>query len=141
MDRADFIDEIFIFFNSKNENLKRTYDLAFTTKQSIDWNKLYKRVINEAETRYLPTPKWFISQFPYCLKQDFKTSPNDGKKVVVRLKDGYFYEFVLCGCTKTENEIREGLYQKFKRNGTNPIKQIEFYGKDEFIGVHAQQAF
>lgn len=134
MNRSEFIDDIFEFFNSK-DSLKRSYDLALTTRQQIDWDKLYQMVITEAETRYLPTPKWFISKFPYCIKQEFRTHPNDGKKCVVLLKDGYFYEFVLCNCNKTENEIREGYYKMFQRGTKNPIKQIDFYEKGEFISA------
>ena len=57
--RSDFIDEIFTFFKCKDNDLKRAYDLAFTVKEPIDWDKLYRIVINEAESRYLPAPKWF----------------------------------------------------------------------------------
>ena len=133
MTRSEFITEIFAFFRCKDEALKKAYDLAFTVNYQVDWHKLYTIVVNDAESRYLPAPKWFKAKFPLCIKREYITSPNDGKKVVVRLKDGYFYEFVLCGCRKTEGEIREGLYKKFQRGAVNPIKRIEFYDKDAFI--------
>lgn len=133
MNRSEFIDEIFTFFRCKDNELKKAYDMAFSVKEPIDWEKLYALIVNEAETRYLPAPKWFKAKFPLCIKREYITSPNDGKKVVVRLKDGYFYNFVLDGCRKTEGEIREGLYKKFQRGGANPIKSIEFYDKNAFI--------
>ena len=132
MNRTDFINEIFEFFSSK-DSLKKSYELALTTKDPIDWDKLYQMVITEAETRYLPAPKWFISKFPFCIKHENRTNPNDGKKVAVRLKDGYVYEFVLWGCNKSEGEIREGLYKRFQRGTQNPIKRIEFLGANEYV--------
>ena len=93
MQRSEFIDEIFSFFKCKDEDLKRAYDLAFTVKESIDWDKLYKIVINEAESRYLPVPKWFKDFFPRCIKTSANFYENDGLKIKITLNDGYSYEY------------------------------------------------
>lgn len=114
MQRTEFIDEIFSFFRCTNDELKKAYDLAFSVKESIDWDKLYRIVLDEAETRYLPAPKWFKERFYRCYKQDnYNLYNNDGVKVIVTLNDGYKYDFELWHCSLSFNEIRQKLKQKF----------------------------
>lgn len=120
MQRSDFIDEVFTFFRCTNEELKKAYDLAFSVRENIDWDKLYRLVINEAETRYLPTPKWFKDKFYMCIKQEgFNYHENNNTKVFVELLDGYTYEFELFNCTLPRAEIMRGLNRKFSRIETD----------------------
>lgn len=128
MNRKDFIDEIFTFFKSKDEELKKAYDLAFTVKENIDWDKLYRIVLKEAETRYLPAPKWFLERFYRCNKVgNYNFANNQNVKVIVTLLDGYFYEFSMAGCNKSQKEITEGFYKYFK----GKVKSVEFIEVDE----------
>ena len=87
MQRSEFIDEVFTFFKCKDEDLKRAYDLAFTVREPIDWAKLYRIVISEAESRYLPAPKWFKEKFYRCEKiEEGVYGTPDGVRVRMILK-------------------------------------------------------
>lgn len=87
MQRSEFIDEVFTFFRCTNEDLKRSYDLAFTVKEPIDWSKLYRLVITETESRYLPAPKWFRDRFYRCYKvEEGSYGTPDGIRVRMALK-------------------------------------------------------
>ena len=71
MDRIDFLTEVFKFFGkdvTKNKELLTQYDMALSTKEPIDWFKLYNIVLKETETRNLPTPKWFRDRYYRCQK-------------------------------------------------------------------------
>lgn len=114
MQRSEFIDEMFSFFKCKDEDLKRAYDLAFTVKESIDWDKLYKIVINEAESRYLPVPKWFKDFFPRCIITSSNFYENDGLKVRVTLTDGYSYEYETFQNNLSLEELKQKFMNKFK---------------------------
>ena len=65
MERRDFIEAIFAFFNVKDEEktLYKAYDLALTSGKNVDWGKLYVNTLKEATSRYLPPPKFFIDKF------------------------------------------------------------------------------
>ena len=119
MDRAEFINQVFIFFKSKDEELKRAYDLAFTVKENIDWNKLYNIVINEAETRYLPAPKWFKDYFNKCIIYDKNNYSYDGIKLRLWIKDkkhptGYPYEYETIMNNLTLDAIKMKMMQKWE---------------------------
>lgn len=114
MQRQDFINEIFTFFKCKDEDLKRAYDLAFTVKEQIDWDKLYKLVLNEAESRYLPAPKWFKDFFPRCIKQgDSSYITPDGLNLRLVLADGYLYDFETYHLSYTLDEIKQNFMKKY----------------------------
>lgn len=118
MDRAEFINQVFVFFKCKDEELKRAYDLAFTVKENIDWNKLYNIVINEAESRYLPTPKWFKDFFSKCVITDNRLYNYDGIKLRLLIKDkkhpaGYPYEYETVMNNLTLDAIKMKLMQKW----------------------------
>lgn len=117
MDRIEFLKEIFAFFRrdiAKNENLLLSYDRALSTKESINWQRLYDITLREYDKTTLPPPSWFRGQFYRCYKEDnYNMHQNDGLKVIVTLNDGYKYDYELWHCTKSKNEIRQGLKRRF----------------------------
>jgi len=130
MNRKEFIDEVFTFFNCKDENLKRSYDLAFTVRDAIDWNKLYQIVVNEAESRYLPAPKWFKDFFSRCVVYDGGYT-NDGIRLRVfekhsRLENGYPYEYITFQNTATIEKLKQ---YEMQRLGNKFIK-MQVYNED-----------
>jgi hypothetical protein len=128
MERKEFIDQVFTFFKNNDEELKKAYDLAFTVKENIDWDKLYRIVLKEAETRYLPAPKWFVDKFYRCNKIDnFNFANNQQMKVIVTLQDDYQYEYDMEGCTLSQKEIIDGFNKRFKGG----VKNIQFIKEDE----------
>ncbi len=131
MDRIEFLKKIFHFFGkdaTQNEELLTQYDLAFTVKENIDWDKLYRIVLKEAETRYLPAPKWFVDKFYRCNKIDnFNFANNQQMKVIVTLQDDYQYEYDMEGCTLSQKEIIDGFNKRFKGG----VKNIQFIKEDE----------
>lgn len=94
MDRIEFLQEVFNFFRvdpTKNEHLLTQYDAALSTKEPIDWQKLYNLILKEAESRTLPTPKWFRERFYKCYKQDdgnYGTPDGTKIRMVLRAENG-----------------------------------------------------
>ena len=90
MDRIEFLKEIFNFFRVdaiKNEHLLTQYDLALSTREPIDWQKLYQLTLRETETRTLPTPKWFRDMFYRCQKiEEGVYGTPDGTRIRMILK-------------------------------------------------------
>jgi hypothetical protein len=126
MTRNEFIEQVFLFFRSKDEELKKAYDLAFSVNYQVDWDKLYNLVINEAETRYLPTPKWFKAKFPMCKVQRNGHNPLDGTNLVITFANGKSYSFVLYETKEdTLEEVEIGLRNKFRKQGKE-VKNIVF---------------
>lgn len=126
MTRNEFIEQVFLFFRSKDEELKKAYDLAFSVNYQVDWDKLYNLVINEAETRYLPTPKWFKAKFPMCKVQRNGHNPLDGTNIVITFANGKSYSFVLYETKEdTLEEVEIGLRNKFRKQGKE-VKNIVF---------------
>lgn len=126
MNRSEFINEIFTFFRCKDNELKKAYDLAFSVKETIDWEKLYAIVVNEAETRYLPAPKWFKAKFPMCKVQRNGQNPLDGTNLVITFANGKSYSFVLYETKEdTLEEVEIGLRNKFRKQGKE-VKNIVF---------------
>ncbi len=91
MDRIDFITDVFKFFGkdvTKNKELLTQYDFALSTKEPIDWYKLYAIVLKETESRILPPPKWFRDKFYRCYKiEEGNYGTPDGTKVQMKLKN------------------------------------------------------
>lgn len=115
MNRIEFLQEIFKFFGKKDEDLLRTYDIALTTKDDIDWQKLYKKVITEAESRYLPAPKWFLSMMPsFVITKPGQYRYDDGTGVL-RLTDR-FYVFDMWHVTHTIEQISNHYKNKYGSN-------------------------
>lgn len=114
--RSEFIDEIFTFFKCRDEDLKRSYDLAFTVRDPIDWDKLYRISITETETRYLPAPKWFIDKFPRCYKKGIDTyiTPDD-IEIKLTLNDGTEYELTTYHLNLTLEEVKQKAMKKYGR--------------------------
>lgn len=126
MTRSEFITEIFAFFRCKDETLRKAYDLAFTVNYRVDWQKLYTIVVNEAETRYLPAPKWFKAKFPMCKVQRNGHNPLDGTNLVITFANGKSYSFVLYETKEdTLEEVEIGLRNKFRKQGKE-VKNIVF---------------
>ena len=112
MTRLEFLQEIFKFFGKKDEDLLRTYDIALTTKDNIDWQKLYKKVITEAESRYLPAPKWFLGMMPSFIITEPGQYRYDAGQSVLRLTDR-FYVFDMWHVTRTLEEIANHYKNKY----------------------------
>lgn len=126
MTRSDFIDEIFAFFRCKDEALRKAYDLAFTVNYQVDWQKLYTLVVNEAETRYLPAPKWFKAKFPLCKMHYNGSNPLDGTNLVIKFENGKTYPFVLWETREqTLAEVEINLKNMLRKKGKN-VKEIKF---------------
>lgn len=91
MDRIDFITDVFKFFGkdvTKNKELLTQYDFALSTKEPIDWYKLYAIVLKETESRILPPPKWFRDKFYRCYKiEEGNYGTPDGTRVQMKLKN------------------------------------------------------
>ena len=143
MDRLEFIRAIFTFFRkdvTKNESLLTAYDTALSTKDPIDWDKLYNITLKESENLALPAPKWFISQFFRCRKNSgYNYYENEGKIVEVELKSGHTYEFELYNCSMTQNQIIDGLTKKYTGNdGTTNVVNIRFF-TDRYEQLKARQ--
>jgi hypothetical protein len=110
--RIEFLKEIFKFFGKNDEELLKAYDMALTTKDKIDWDKLYKKVITSVESRYLPAPKWFISLLPNYIIQDKGQYRYDDGQSVLRLTDR-FYVFDMWHVTRTIEEIANHYKNKY----------------------------
>ena len=133
MNRREFIDEVFTFFKCKDEDLKRSYDLAFTVKDAINWSKLYQIVINEAEKRYLPDPKWFKDFFSRCVVYDWGAT-NDGIKIRIFVKhrnlpDGYPYYYETFNNSASLEKLKQN---KIKEFGSKFI-QMQVFNEDELV--------
>lgn len=125
MERKDFIEAIFSFFNVKDEekSLFKAYDLALSSGKNIDWNKLYMRTLKEVNSRYLPAPKFFIEQFDACRKITYQSSKDDGNLVRVLYNDGRFTDFVICQYGLTVNQLKDKCPKNYN------IKEIRMYPK------------
>lgn len=121
MIRREFIEKVFTLFRKKaenNEELVRVYDEALSTKKAVDWDKLYKLTVMEAETTNLPMPQWFTSKFDMCLK-DIDYATEDGLKVRIYVKDkkhteGYPYDFETYRNTLSFEELKQKAMNKWK---------------------------
>lgn len=124
MNRENFLNDVFSFFRTNDENLQRTYDLALTTNKHIDWDKFYMRVIQDAESRYLPVPKWFIAKMLECEVIEpgtYKINGGTGVlKLVVRDKQTGkvikrpTYEYEMSNCPWSIPEIKAKFKAKYK---------------------------
>lgn len=122
MTRLEFLQEIFKFFGKKDDDLLKTYDIALTTKDNIDWQKLYKKVITEAESRYLPAPKWFLGMMPsFIITEPGQYKYDDGTGVL-KLKDR-FYVFDMWHVTHTIDEI----YNHYKNKYGESFISFKYY--------------
>jgi len=121
--RREFLNAVFEFFRVKDENksLYRSYDITLSKGRNIDWNKLYIKVLEDAETRFLPMPGFFLARFKDCLKTDSKQFVNTGKKVRVYYMNGRYTDYTSCNEGLTLSDIR----QKF--NGEWEVKEIREY--------------
>lgn len=90
MDRFEFLRNVFKFFGkdlNKNQELLSQYDFGLSTKEPIDWQKLYHITLKEPETRTLPSPKWFRDRFYRCYKvEEGSYGTPDGTRVRMALK-------------------------------------------------------
>lgn len=125
MDRLDFIRALFSFCSVRDEDgtLLRSYDLALSTSKPIDWDKLYRLVLQESEKRQLQAPKWYIGKLPYCIKSTLAESKNEGYKLRVWYQSGSYADFVVCGASDI---TLKALREQYK-TGNNRIKQAILY--------------
>lgn len=140
MTRTEFLDKIFSFFCYKSdESLKPTYDLALSVEYKVDWDKLFEIVINEAETRSLPVPKWFTAKIPKCRIYDSKNPyPLEGTNIIVTWGKKFIneegeeieaiktYPFIIHDSPETTfAEFEINLKNKFRKQGKE-VKNIVF---------------
>lgn len=114
MERLEFIEKVFTLYRVNPENNKELvliYDDAFSVNKPVDWDRLYKRILNSAEGG-LPKPGWFVSQFDGCLKNKDYATP-DGLKIRLVLTD-YVYEFETCQLNHTLEEMKLKAIRKYK---------------------------
>lgn len=125
MDRKEFIESVFAFFNVKDEekNLFRAYDLALSSGKNIDWNKLYMKTLKEATSRYLPPPKFFIEKFFDCRKPNINFDKFDGNPIRIFLKNGRFIDFVACSSGLSLDQI------KAKAPKNDNVVEVRMYPK------------
>lgn len=95
MTRNDFLTMVFSFFKVKDDNneLKKIYDMALSTRKHINWELLYTNIIKTVETRYLPAPKWFIEKMKYY--EIIEESSLEGKKVLITYKNNKKTEYII----------------------------------------------
>lgn len=115
MTRLEFLQEIFKFFGKKDEDLLKTYDIALSTKNKIDWQRLYERIIKEVESRYLPAPKWFIEKLPSYIIEDEQTYQNESGTGVLKLHSGT-YIMDMWHNTLSVSEINKNYREHYGKN-------------------------
>lgn len=134
MERIEFIEKVFTLYRvnpDNNRDLILIYDDAFSTRKPIDWDKLYKQVLMQAEGA-LPKPQWFIAKFDNCLKNmDYKTA--DGLKIRCNLTNKLKYDYETYQCNLTIDEIKNKLQQRFQDKFAN-MQLFDDY-KDEWVTV------
>lgn len=122
MTRIEFLKEIFKFFGKNDEELLKAYDMALTTKDKIDWDKLYKKVITSVESRYLPAPKWFISLLPSYVVYDEGQYKYSGGTGVLKLT----YRFYTYPMDMAEHTISE-YFDNFKKKYGSSFVSFKYY--------------
>lgn len=126
MDRLDFLREVFNFCRVKDDDnsLMRLYDSKLTTKLKVNWSKLLSLYLDKAETRSLPTPKYFLDLMPICIIREVHECANDGNLIRIFFQSGRFTDFVLCGFGMTLAEIKE------KSQKNDNVKEVRMYPKN-----------
>ena len=126
MDRREFLNMIFSFFNVKDEEqtLYKSYDLALSKINNVDWDKLYIKTLENVSSRYLPAPKFFLDLMPCCIKREFNESKNDGNHIRVIFDSGRYTDFVICGFGLTLPQIKE------KSLKNDNVKEVRMYPKE-----------
>lgn len=132
--RREFIHYIFEFFRiEETESLVSTYDLALTTKYSVDWEAFYEDVIKTVEKRTLPMPKFFSDKVAKFKKITIDTRLTNEAIIRVILKSGQYYDFTvnnLVDCS-TLKEVKKHFEYKDENNKTKTdIKKIIQYPKE-----------
>lgn len=122
MTRDDFLTLIFSFFKVKDDDnqLKKIYDTALSTRKRINWESLYTNIIKTVETRYLPAPKWFIEKMKYF--EIIEESSLEGKKVLITYKNNKKTEYVI------KSDVFTNLKNLIARNDN--IVKAELYNDD-----------
>lgn len=122
MTRDDFLTLIFSFFKVKDDDnqLKKIYDTALSTRKRINWESLYTNIIKTVETRYLPAPKWFIEKMEYF--EIIEESSLEGKKVLITYKNNKKTEYVI------KSDVFTNLKNLIARNDN--IVKAELYNAD-----------
>ena len=69
------------------------YDTVLETEYPVDWGKLYLHIIETAEKRYLPLPKYFIDKLPAFRKYPQKQNTDEGCVIIVYFKNKPPYIF------------------------------------------------
>ena len=133
--RREFIHYIFEFFRiEETDSLVSTYDIALTTKYSVDWQAFYEDIIKTVEKRTLPMPKFFsdkVAQFKKIVQQEARL--NNESIIRVELKNGYCYDFTVNNYVdcRSLSEIRKRFeYKDENKKIKSNIKKITQYPKE-----------
>lgn len=139
MKRIEFLQNIFTFYRVHDESgtLLRAYELALTTKYTVDWDKLYEKIIKTAETRTLPVPKYFVDMLPSYKKiEPSKEGLYSGCTVRVNFYGGRWLDFTVVDSdckTSVGSIIRD--FEKIDETGRkySEIKTIVRYPKEAVL--------
>lgn len=144
--RNEFITQIFGFFRTERTNsLFNTYDIALTTKYSVDWEAFYENVIKTAEKRILPVPKYFADNVKRFKIVQSESNISNESIIRIELMNDYYYDFTVNNVIdcRSLKEIKKRFEYKDENNRTkNEIKRIVWYpkettliGKDVFFNI------
>ena len=133
--RRDFIHYIFEFFRiEESDNLVSTYDMALTTKYSVDWNAFYEEIIKTVEKRVLPMPKFFSDKVVQFKKMPTGEARLNNESIIrIELKNGYCYDFTVNNYVdcRSLSEIKKRFEYKDENKKTkSEIKKIIRYPKE-----------
>lgn len=97
MTRTEFIRRIFEFFRiaDDNGNLFRTYDLALSYKNQVNWDEFYTYIIKTAANRVLPVPKYFVDLLPSYQIKTLSQVADEGCTIRVVFENDKYYDFVI----------------------------------------------
>lgn len=132
--RREFIHYIFEFFRiEETESLVSTYDIALTTRYSVDWQAFYEDIIKTVEKRTLPMPKYFSDKVAKFKKITTDTRLTNEAIIRVILKSGQDYIFTvnnLVDCSTLKEVKKRFEYKDENKKTKTNIKKIIQYPKE-----------
>lgn len=129
MERKEFLNMIFSFFNVKDEGqtLFKSYDLALSKYSNIDWDKLYIKTLENAASRYLPAPKFFLEIMPTCLKKNKSNILHEGNHIRIIFDTGRYTDFVVSGFGLTLEDIKKSSLKN------DSVKEVRMYPNEMML--------
>lgn len=122
MTKFEFVGKVFVLFGRKDEDLMAAYMRALDVKFLVDWERFYYDILQTADKRVLPMPKWFLEEAKNYKVLPEEKSENEGKLLRMELKNGRVYDFTVCGFADTN---LEGIKKKLGDN----IKRVTLYNR------------